>query len=137
MSAFPKYVYKIVPEAPPSPLPSTLALSALDSKDGFIHLSIGSQVPITAGLFFNDVSSVWVLRVDRDALEREGGVLKWLEDRPETGCVHLYGRSSEAHDWDGARLGQGNVVESIELKRTESQTWAEASGGDTWLVNEV
>jgi uncharacterized protein (DUF952 family) len=40
----PKYVYKIVPEAPPEPLPEQYAISALDEKDGFIHLSSASQV---------------------------------------------------------------------------------------------
>lgn len=40
----PKYIYKIVPEAPPEPLPAVYPLSSLDAADGFIHLSEASQV---------------------------------------------------------------------------------------------
>lgn len=40
----PQYVYKIIPTAPPSPIPSPYPLSALDEKDGFVHLSTSWQV---------------------------------------------------------------------------------------------
>ncbi|KAI1632990.1 hypothetical protein F4809DRAFT_625309, partial [Biscogniauxia mediterranea] len=40
----PTYVYKIVPEAPPCPLPAEYPLSELDQKDGFVHLSTATQV---------------------------------------------------------------------------------------------
>lgn len=40
----PKYVYKIVPNAPPEPIPQEFPLSDLDKQDGFIHLSTGQQV---------------------------------------------------------------------------------------------
>ncbi|GKT91223.1 hypothetical protein Ct61P_09073 [Colletotrichum tofieldiae] len=40
----PQYLYKIVPEAPPSPLPAEYPLSDLDRNDGFIHLSTADQV---------------------------------------------------------------------------------------------
>lgn len=40
----PTYVYKIVPTAPPSPIPAQYPLSELDQKDGFVHLSIAKQV---------------------------------------------------------------------------------------------
>ena len=43
-SPLPTYVYKILPEAPPSPLPSPYPPSELDRKDGFIHLSSAEQV---------------------------------------------------------------------------------------------
>lgn len=42
----PTFVYKIVPSAPPTPIPSEYPLSELDQKDGFVHLSIGTQVSI-------------------------------------------------------------------------------------------
>lgn len=43
----PRYIYKILDEAPPSPLPATLPpLSDLDQKDGFVHLSTARQVYI-------------------------------------------------------------------------------------------
>jgi len=38
-------VYKIVPSAPPDPLPAEeYPLSELDRKDGFVHLSTAWQV---------------------------------------------------------------------------------------------
>lgn len=40
----PAYVYKIVPTTPPSPIPPQYPLSDLDQKDGFVHLSIATQV---------------------------------------------------------------------------------------------
>ena len=49
---FPPYVYKILSEEPPDPLPHTLPLTPLDKEDGFIHLSIGKRVPLTAALYF-------------------------------------------------------------------------------------
>lgn len=42
-SPLPRYVYKIIPEAPPSPLPAEWPLSDLDRNDGFIHLSTAKQ----------------------------------------------------------------------------------------------
>lgn len=40
----PKYVYKIVDEEPPSPIPDPFPPSELDKQDGFIHLSTSWQV---------------------------------------------------------------------------------------------
>ena len=40
----PKYVYKIIPSAPPDPIPEAYPLSELDQKDGFVHLSTSWQV---------------------------------------------------------------------------------------------
>lgn len=45
-SPLPTYVYKILPSAPPTPLPSEYPLSELDRKDGFVHLSSATQVCI-------------------------------------------------------------------------------------------
>lgn len=42
--ATPTYVYKIVPAAPPDPIPTEYPLSELDQKDGFVHLSTAAQV---------------------------------------------------------------------------------------------
>lgn len=43
-SPLPKFVYKIVPSAPPSPIPDEYPLSDLDKADGFVHLSTADQV---------------------------------------------------------------------------------------------
>lgn len=40
----PEYLYKITPDAPPEPFPAESPLSALDAKDGFVHLSTAAQV---------------------------------------------------------------------------------------------
>jgi uncharacterized protein (DUF952 family) len=48
---FPRYVYKILGEEPPNPLPHTL-------QDGFIHLSSGWKVPQTAGLYFSPFTTI-------------------------------------------------------------------------------
>ena len=40
----PRFVYKIVPTAPPEPIPEAYPLSDLDKKDGFIHLRTATQV---------------------------------------------------------------------------------------------
>lgn len=42
-SPLPKFVYKIVPSAPPSPIPDEYPLSDLDKADGFVHLSTADQ----------------------------------------------------------------------------------------------
>jgi uncharacterized protein (DUF952 family) len=42
----PKYIYKIVPEAPAEPFPKEHPLSELDRNDGFIHLSTSTQVSL-------------------------------------------------------------------------------------------
>ena len=44
--ATPKHVYKIVPEAPPQPIPQEFPLSELDRSDGFVHLSTATQVSL-------------------------------------------------------------------------------------------
>ena len=58
----PRYVYKILASAPPSPIPNDMPLSDLDRTDGFIHLSTGWRVPITAGMYFKDAKSLglWI-----------------------------------------------------------------------------
>ena len=40
----PKYIYKILPSPAPEPFPDALPYSALDAKDGFVHLSTATQV---------------------------------------------------------------------------------------------
>ncbi|KAH9828413.1 Protein of unknown function (DUF952) [Teratosphaeria destructans] len=59
----PTYLYKILDSPPPSPLPPTLPPTALDTKDGFIHLSRAQQIPLTAERFFAAHETVWLLKL--------------------------------------------------------------------------
>lgn len=123
-SPLPTYLYKILPAAPPSPLPERLPLSDLDRDDGYIHLSTSEQVPGTADKFFGNVSELWLLRIKYELLaagtDGDGEVksankaeVKWEE----------VGRGCFAHFYRGD-LGKGNV-ESV-VKAEKGTTWAES-----------
>ncbi|TRX95278.1 hypothetical protein FHL15_003970 [Xylaria flabelliformis] len=113
----PTYVYKITPTAPPSPIPTQYPLSELDQKDGFIHLSIAKQIPITAGLFFKDSTTIWVLKL-RFKPEFYGAT-NW--DTP--GCPHLYGN-----------FGADDVEEVEKFSRSEGASWEDVLGQSGFLV---
>jgi uncharacterized protein (DUF952 family) len=112
-SAAPTFWYKILDQAPPSPLPETLPATDLDEHDGFIHLSTASQIPITAGLFFKTHKSIWVLKLRREKIDGR------VDYPPELGesCPHI-------HD-SPTGLGKHNIEDVIELKREEGQKWAD------------
>lgn len=121
-SPLPTYLYKILPSAPPSPLPDRLPLSDLDKNDGYIHLSTSEQVPGTADKWFNDFSELWLLKIKYEALARgtdgDGQVkadgtaeIKWEE----------VGRGVFAHFYSGD-LGRGNVVEAFKVEKGASWT---------------
>lgn len=113
MSHPPTFWYKILSSPPPTPLPRTLPLSALDASDGFIHLSTAAQIPITAGLFFANAERIWVLKLRREKIDGR------VEYPPELGeaCPHIHD-SKEG-------LGSGNVERVVELKRGEGEKWAD------------
>ncbi|ORY12926.1 hypothetical protein BCR34DRAFT_481829, partial [Clohesyomyces aquaticus] len=104
----PSHLYKILPSAPPTPLPHTLPLSDLDRTDGFIHLSTSSQVPGTAEKFFAEFEELWLLKINYKELVDGSGELKWEE--VGRGCfAHLYGMD----------LGAANVKEVVRAERGE------------------
>ena len=118
-SPLPEYVYKILPEAPPDPLPANLPLSAADSQDGFIHLSTAAQMPATADRFYSGDKNIWVLRIP---LERIKSNLKWEE--VGSGCFpHLY----------GAGLGRTEVERMKAFTRGDGGSWAEILEKDELL----
>ncbi|KAK4697711.1 hypothetical protein P7C71_g415, partial [Lecanoromycetidae sp. Uapishka_2] len=117
-SPLPLYVYKILPEAPPSPLPDELPLSALDAKDGFIHLSTAWETPATASWFYSHAKSIWLLKIPLTKIE--GGV-KWEEAR--SGFAHLYGKG----------LRNDEITETKEYRRSEKGDWYSLLKNDTWL----
>ncbi|KAF2124270.1 hypothetical protein P153DRAFT_302573 [Dothidotthia symphoricarpi CBS 119687] len=119
-SPLPTYLYKILPSAPPSPLPERLPLSDLDRNDGYIHLSTAEQVPGTADRFFGSSAELWLLKIKYEALaagtDGDGKVdskaaVKWEE--VGHGCfAHFY----------GGDLGKGNVAEAVRLEKKSSWT---------------
>ncbi|KAF6225229.1 hypothetical protein HO133_010426 [Letharia lupina] len=118
-SSLPKYVYKILSEAPPDPLPVSLPLSAIDAQDGFIHLSTAAQTPATADRFFSANKKLWVLRIPLKQIESN---VKWEEAK--SGCfAHLY----------GADLGQMEIEDTKAFTRGESDDWTAILEKDEWL----
>ena len=117
--SIPKYVYKILSEAPSDPLPISLPLSALDTEDGFIHLSTAAQTPVTAGRFFSATEKLWVLKIPVQKLESN---VRWEEN--QSGCFpHLY----------GAHLGQREVESTKTFTRGEDYKWTAILKEDEWL----
>jgi uncharacterized protein (DUF952 family) len=111
----PKYLYKILDQEPPEPLPETLPPTELDQNDGFIHLSNAEQTPITAKLFFKDFDELWILRLDSEKLD---GRLEFTTDENagvENGCAHVH-ESQKG-------LGSGNVLEVIHVGKPSSEDW--------------
>ncbi len=66
----------------------TFGGSAIDERDGFIHLSTGSQVRQTAALHFRDQSNLLLVAVDAEQL---GDALKYEISRGGDRFPHLYG----------------------------------------------
>ncbi|KAH7075263.1 hypothetical protein FB567DRAFT_187259 [Paraphoma chrysanthemicola] len=123
-SPLPNYLYKILPSAPPSPLPACLALSDLDRKDGYIHLSTAEQVASTADKWFDSFSELWLLKINYKVLEAGTGgdgvvneahkaEIKWEE----------VGRGCFAHFYHGD-LGNGNVEGALKVEKRGS--WMES-----------
>ena len=116
----PEYIYKILPEAPPNPLPDSLPLSALDAQDGFIHLSTAAQTPATAGRFFSTSEKLWVLKIPLKQIESN---VRWEEN--QVGCFpHLY----------GANLGDREIESTKAFTRGEGHTWTLILEEDDWLA---
>lgn len=114
----PRYLYKILDEEPPDPIPETLPATELDKNDGFIHLSNAEQTPITAKLFFKNFDELWVLRLDSEKLD---GRLEFTTDENagvENGCAHV-------HD-SKKGLGSSNVVEVIHVGKPSNEEWTQA-----------
>jgi uncharacterized protein (DUF952 family) len=124
---FPRYVYKILSEEPPNPLPHTLPLTPLDRQDGFIHLSAGWRVPQTTALFFGSYTTIWLLRVDTEVAREEEARFEW----GDPGCVHMYAHGETR--W--ARMGDGIVVSVRKFDKGPGDEWENVlMGGNGWLI---
>ncbi|KAJ4396410.1 hypothetical protein N0V93_000629 [Gnomoniopsis smithogilvyi] len=119
--SLPKYVYKIIDSAPPSPIPKVFPPSDLDKADGFIHLSTASQIPITASLFFASHTTLWLLKIRYEPISSSS---KW-DDPPNDndGCPHLYGSFGAA---------ETESVEKFERTGAE-QGWKDVFAASSWL----
>jgi uncharacterized protein (DUF952 family) len=62
--------------------------SADDTRDGFIHFSLASQVAETAKSHFFGQTGLFLIAVDADAL---GDALRWEPSRNDELFPHLYG----------------------------------------------
>lgn len=126
-ATFPRYVYKILSEEPPNPLPHTLPLTPLDRQDGFIHLSAGWRVAQTTALYFGSYTTIWLLRVDTEVACEEEARLEW----GDPGCVHMYARDEKR--W--ARMGDGIVVSVRKFDKGPGEDgWENVLMGNEWLI---
>ncbi|KAK3491494.1 hypothetical protein B0T13DRAFT_514330 [Neurospora crassa] len=124
-SPLPEFVYKITLEAPPSPIPESYPLSELDQKDGFVHLSTSWQIPTTAGLFFQNELSFYLIKLRLANFDQAS--VKWDEVEDTNGCPHLYGN-----------FGTKDVVDMKEFRREEGETWGEVfekEEAKAWMKN--
>ena len=89
-------VYKICPEAALREARQNGRFdgSADDARDGFIHLSAGSQVAGTLAKYFAGQRDLVLLAVDP---ERLGGLLRWEQSRGGELFPHLFGPLDLAH----------------------------------------
>ncbi|KAL8828317.1 MAG: hypothetical protein Q9191_002657 [Dirinaria sp. TL-2023a] len=118
-SPLPTNVYKILAEAPLSPLPKALPLDPLDARDGYIHFSTAEQVSATASRFFSHVEALWLLKIPLDPIEDK---VKWEESK--SGCfAHLY----------GADLGQDEIVATRQFSRKYGESWEQVLADEKWL----
>jgi uncharacterized protein (DUF952 family) len=62
--------------------------SAVDLKDGYIHLSTADQLTETVNKHFTGQSDLWVAAVD---LTAQDDLVKWEESRGGALFPHLYG----------------------------------------------
>ncbi|KAK0101107.1 hypothetical protein ONS95_012909 [Cadophora gregata] len=136
----PKYIYKILPStpAPPTPLPASLPLSALDSRHNFMHLSTSSQILRTLQNFFSSESHVYILRIPYERVarfivwedtkgnappENEGA---WDVDQRREFFPHVYGNAGPGEGEQGLKMGR-EEVESVGV-------WRRGSGEGSWRV---
>ncbi|KAF1919389.1 hypothetical protein BDU57DRAFT_512457 [Ampelomyces quisqualis] len=123
-SPLPRYLYKILPSAPPSTLPPRLPLSDLDRKDGYIHLSTSEQVASTADKWFDTFSELWLLKIKYAVLAAgtDGDGVVQADKKAEIRWEEV-GRGCFAHFY-GGDLGSGNVSEVLKVEK--NGTWADS-----------
>lgn len=134
----PVYLYKLLPDAPPSPLPRILPTSDLDASSGFIHLSTGPQVLGTLKNFFSSHNTIYLLRIRYVQVQAS---VKWDspdgkicgEREPKEGLfAHIYRAEGE-----GLGLRQ-EEIDKVGVWTRDGGEWS-ADGGvlDGWSLEEM
>ena len=140
-TALPTYIYKLIPNdspppLPPKPLPNALPVSTLDQNSGFIHLSTALQVLGTLVHFFTNDPRVYVLRIPYAKVQKD---IKWEDPKGEV-CGDRPGEGRFPHLYNGLKLGSEEVDSVVVWERGEGyekKTWEEIVKGaeqDGWLV---
>ncbi|SCV71604.1 BQ2448_3192 [Microbotryum intermedium] len=134
-SAPPTYVYKLVTHptvnqryAFPIPIPAShkFAISEVDAKDGFIHLSTAAQVQGTLERFFPQDQVVTLLKVDYGRLAGFK-VVKWEKASNGQEYPHLYAANLEGEYIDSFRDlacgGQGRQPWAEVIEKARQEGW--------------
>ena len=114
----PKYVFKIVTYQPDLSA-AKLQLTELDEKSGFIHLSIGQQIPYTCDRFFATENAIYIIKFPYAILQ---GNMKW-EPAPEGEELfpHFYGDLLTADVDSTHQFNKGN------------HSWVDVLRNEAWL----
>ena len=122
-----KNVYKILREHEwEAALQTGQIITELDNEDGFIHLSMASQLAVTLSFFFQDSDSVLLLQLDLEKIDPSK--LLFEEPFPNEGkrksaFPHLYSALSTkqiSNIWTLER-GGFNVPEAVLLQAENSK----------------
>ena len=122
-----KNVYKILREHEwEAALQTGQIITELDNEDGFIHLSMASQLAVTLSFFFQDSDSVLLLQLDLEKIDPSK--LLFEEPFPNVGkrksaFPHLYSALSTkqiSNIWTLER-GGFNVPEAVLLQAENSK----------------
>ncbi|SPO20041.1 uncharacterized protein UTRI_00435_B [Ustilago trichophora] len=110
-------LYKILTPQEKADMPATnWAGTALDLKDGFIHLSSADQLPGTLERFFSSASgcgdTLYIYTFKRSSVDRQRNTPIKLQFDPAAGTLfgHIYGNIDPEVDFSGP----------IEVKRSSS-----------------
>lgn len=114
----PPFIYKILTHAEHASLqqtPEPTFLSALDTNDGFVHLSTRAQTQRTLDRFFGTANEVILLVIPYaklvDSLEATGREVKWEGPEEATRFPHIYPQQS------GKGILRSDVEKEVLLKR--------------------
>ena len=122
-----KNVYKILREHEwEAALQTGQIITELDNEDGFIHLSMASQLAVTLSFFFQDSDSVLLLQLDLEKIDPSK--LLFEEPFPNVGkrksaFPHLYSALSTEQISNIWALERGgfNVPEAVLLQAENSK----------------